>query len=135
MKADNIIDLPNSFVQVWKYIKHIFMRVVDKHCLVNHPQMRSAMKTTSKIVVLSSKNKFLKRVRELIEGEKNREHLESYRNTVSGELEAFLKQLGDNHSYLDTYKLGSIVSIQHLSIVEEQQIDMAFELNLKIRMH
>ena len=99
------------------------------------------MNKTLKVVIPSAKIKFLERVQELMKSEKNRDqsidfdYLESYKNIVCGELETFLKQVVDNRSNLHTYKLESFVSIEHLSIVEEQQIDMAFELNLKIRMH
>ncbi|MFS7921273.1 putative dynamin central domain, GTPase effector domain, Dynamin superfamily [Helianthus anomalus] len=69
-KVSSISDLPIRFVnKVWGYLEDICVKVLTDHC-ENYPQLLASMRKVAHNVIAKTKNKFLKRVVEMIEMEK-----------------------------------------------------------------
>ncbi|KAJ0601412.1 putative dynamin GTPase [Helianthus annuus] len=136
-KVSSISDLPISFVnKVWGYLEDICVKVLTDHC-ENYPQLLASMRKVAQNVMAKTKNKFLKRVVEMIEMEK----ITCYTCDPDGFNASWNQLKSTNYLLSDamTRRLKSTnitgygpAKVEHLFIVPANLRDQAF--NLKMRM-
>ncbi|KAD4178901.1 hypothetical protein E3N88_27492 [Mikania micrantha] len=136
-KVSSISDLPVSFVhKVCGYLESICVKVLIDHC-GSYPQLISSMRKAAQIVMAKMKNKFLKRVVEMIEMEKNtgytcdHDFIVSWNKLKSSNHDQLSQAMSNRSKTINIKGFGS-VKVKHLFDVPTNVLDQAFDLKMRM---
>ncbi|KAL8261314.1 hypothetical protein R6Q59_025363 [Mikania micrantha] len=136
-KVSSISDLPVSFVhKVCGYLESICVKVLIDHC-GSYPQLISSMRKAAQIVMAKMKNKFLKRVVEMIEMEKNtgytcdHDFIVSWNKLKSSNHDQLSQAMSNRSETINIKGFGS-VKVKHLFDVPTNVLDQAFDLKMRM---
>ncbi|KAK9077549.1 hypothetical protein SSX86_005886 [Deinandra increscens subsp. villosa] len=136
-RVSNISDLPISFVnKVSSYLEGICVKVLIDHC-GNYPQLLSSMRKAAQSVMSKVKNKFLKRVVEMIEMEKitgytcDTHFIVSWSQLKSNNYDKLSQAMINRSEAINIKEYGSI-KVTHLFDVPSNVRDEAFDLKMRM---
>ncbi|KAF5814967.1 putative dynamin GTPase [Helianthus annuus] len=136
-KVSSISDLPVRLVnKVWDYLESICVEVLIDHC-GSYPQLHSPMRKATQNLMAKMKNKFLKRVFEMIEMEKSTDYtcdpnyIVLWNQLKSKDYDT-LSQAVLNRSKVVNLKGHGTVTIDHLFNVPENVREQAFDLKMRM---
>ncbi|PWA91361.1 dynamin central domain-containing protein [Artemisia annua] len=136
-EVNNISSFPISFVnKVWGYLEVVCLKVLIDHC-GNYPQLLPSMRKALQNVMAKMKNKFAKRVTDMIEMEKitdytcDTEFIVLWNKLKGGNQEQLSKAMSSRWEEIKMEGYG-VINVKHLFDVPSNIRDQAFDLKMRM---
>nr|XP_043630273.1 dynamin-related protein 4C-like [Erigeron canadensis] len=136
-KVNSISDLPLSFVnKVWGYLEMVCIKILIDYC-TNYPQLQHSMRKAAQNMMAKMKNKFMKRVAEMIEMEKITDYtcdpdfIVTWNKLKANNYEKFSDAMCKRSENIKIEEFG-VINVKHLFDVPQSKRDEAFNLQMRM---